>query len=100
MIYTTTFDAFLVSLTPPAHYGAIRSQVAAAQFSFNALPRRWDRFKRISVQVLPDRLRITLYSAMRPDPREQLRFIQYFSKELSLQPGMTRYICHRHLLRQ
>lgn len=76
--------------------------VPAAERAFNALPRQVGRRKQVNVSVNATNncLDIDLYTDQPVAAGKELQVAQYFSKELSMQPGMAAYIVHRRLLMQ
>lgn len=95
-----SFKAYFVS---PLFNPAILSRtVPAAERAFNALPRRVGRRKQVNVfvNVANNCLDIDLYTDLPVASGEELRVAQFFSKELSTQPGMAAYITHKRLLKQ
>ena len=100
MPYSTRFYVYFVSgLFSPA---VLRPAIAAAQAAFNAVKRLKGRDMHIQVylDVPGQRLEITLHSQFPISPEMQLRVAQFFSKALSLQPGLIPYIKGRRLLEQ
>ena len=97
MPFSTQFYVYFVSgLFSPA---VLRPAVAAAEVAFNAVHRRAGHRMHITVvlNVPGRRLDITLDSDVYISREMQLRVAQFFSKALSLQPGLTPYIKGRLL---
>lgn len=97
-MYSYKFQAqFITSLFNTV---ILRPAVSAAENSFNELHR--GNYKHIAVNVNSNNncLDFTLVSSIPIAPINYLRSSQYFSKQLSLQSGMTGYVVDRRLLEQ
>lgn len=95
MFYYKFKAYFLSNLFNPA---ILIPAINNTEISFNRLHRK--NFKHISATVdnVNKCLDVTLYSTIDIDRVNWLRAAQYFSKELSKEPGLNSYIYKRRLL--
>jgi len=78
----------------------IMPAVIAAIKAFNGLNRKNYKYLSASVDSINKCFDFTLTSEIPIDPINYLRSSQYFSKQLSLQSGMTGYVVDGRLLEQ
>ena len=97
-MYKYHFSAYFVSGL--FNLQLLNQVIPVAERIFNSLSRK--NYKNISIKInsIHNCLDIILVSSISLDSVNYLRSIQYFSKILSLQPGMGQYIVDGRLLVQ
>lgn len=100
MRYKYSFEAYFIC--DLFNVKLLKEVIPAAVKMFNALPRKKDHDKQISVTINEQKrcLNFELQSDISLQRINFLRASQYFSKALSLQPGMSNYIVGGRILVQ
>lgn len=100
MPYSYSFKAFFIHTA--FNNSLLNTAVPTAEKLFNSVPRKKGHKKHLTVRINTQQrfLEFDLQSDVKLDPINYLRSSQYFSKALSLQPGMAGYIVDGRMLVQ
>lgn len=100
MLYNYSFKAYF--LYSGFNVTLLNSVIPSSVTLYNSLPRKAGHKKHLSVRINTTQRCLEMYlgSDIEIDPINYLRAAQYFSKVLSLQPGMGSYIVDGRLLIQ